>query len=115
MPSSSPLLVLLRAAFPGDWKAEHHFMPGRDFAFDFAELTRKVALEVEGGVYGKGKPCPVCKRRRGGAHGSISGILRDIEKYNEAAVLNWKVIRATPEQVDSGEAFAWVERALENP
>ena len=55
-----------------------------------------IALEVEGGVYG-GKASN--GRRYKGAHASISGMLRDIEKYNQAAVCGWRVLRVTPDQL----------------
>jgi very-short-patch-repair endonuclease len=42
-----------------------------------------VAVECEGGIYTRQ------------AHGSISGILRDIEKYNAATSLGWRVFRVT--------------------
>ncbi len=55
-----------------------------------------IALEVEGGVYG-GKA--LNGRRYKGAHSSISGMLRDLEKYNQAAVCGWRVLRVTPDKL----------------
>lgn len=81
---------------------EHSFHPVRKWKFDRACLPAKVAVEIEGGVFGFGPKCPACGRRQGGAHGTGKQIMRDIEKYNQAAALGWLVFRATPEMI--GEA-----------
>jgi hypothetical protein len=54
-----------------------------------------VALEVEGGIFGHKKKDGA--RRGKGAHSSVTGILRDIEKYNAAGVLGWRIFRVTPD------------------
>jgi len=69
---------------------EFRFHKTRKWRFDYAWAEHKIALEVEGGIYAKG--------RRGG-HTSISGMLRDIEKYNEATLLGWRVFRVTPDKL----------------
>lgn len=63
---------------------EHKFHSRRKWRLDIAWPAHRIALEVEGGVY------------TGGAHGSVSGILRDIEKYNAATVLDWHILRVLP-------------------
>lgn len=75
----------------------------RDWRFDFAWPDRHVAVECEGGVYTRG------------AHGSVSGILRDIEKYNAAAQIGWTVIRLTPTMLYDNPigAISMVREALE--
>ncbi len=67
-------------------KPESEFLgiPGRKYRFDFAWPDKKLALEINGGVY----------NRR--AHGSISGILHDMEKARIAAVHGWRIIPVTP-------------------
>jgi len=80
-----------------EWK----FHPHRNWRFDWAIPCRKVALEIEGGVFMKE-----------GGHRGMSRFLRDMEKYNEAALLGWVVIRVTTDQVKSGEVFALIRRAL---
>jgi hypothetical protein len=37
---------------------------------------------------------------------------RDLEKYNAAAALGWRVFRALPRQIDSGEVFNVLEPVL---
>jgi very-short-patch-repair endonuclease len=80
------------------FEREYRFHPRRKFRFDFAWPDRKLALEVEGGVNGR-------HQRRAGFEG-------DCVKYSEAAVLGWRVIRATTAQVIDGQAIDWVLRAL---
>ncbi|MFO0863530.1 MAG: hypothetical protein U0744_02530 [Gemmataceae bacterium] len=91
---------------------EYQFHPQRKWAFDYL-FEGWLAVEKEGGVFGRGKPCPACKRRPGGAHSSIAGMKRDIEKYNAAAQLGYVVLRFRPEQFDSGEAFGLIRKVLE--
>jgi hypothetical protein len=79
---------------------EYRFHETRRWRFDYAFPDRKVALEVEGVT------------PAGGRHQRVKGYSADIEKYNEAALLGWVVIRATPEQMNRGMAFEWVLRAF---
>jgi hypothetical protein len=67
-------------------KTEYQFDPARKYRFDFAISPNglKIALEYEGGLFMK----------RGG-HNSPAGIHRDIEKYERAQALGWKIIRVT--------------------
>lgn len=79
---------------------EFRFHPTRKWRFDFAFVDEKVALELEGGTW------------VAGAHTRGKHFAGDCEKYAEAALLGWLVLRATTDQVQSGQAIAWVERAL---
>lgn len=63
---------------------ELQFAPPRKFRFDLAWPDKKVALEIEGGVW------------IGGRHTRGSGFLRDMEKYNLAALSGWTVLRCVP-------------------
>ena len=99
--------------------AEHPFAAelGRRWRFDLAWPDRRLAVEIEGGLFGRGgkgsnAPCPACGQVPAGAHRSVDGVLRDMEKYNHAALLGWRVLRVLPGQVESGEALALIERAL---
>ena len=73
---------------------------GRRWRFDAAWPEYKVAFEKEGGVW------------KAGRHTRPSGFLKDVEKYNEAALLGWLLIRGTPDQLKKGQVVAWVLRAL---
>lgn len=91
---------------------EHRFAPPRRWAFDLAWPEWKVALEQEGGLFGRGRKCPLCGRRPVAGHTSVERLLGDLEKYDEAAILGWCLVRVTPSQMADGEAVALVERAL---
>jgi hypothetical protein len=84
------LSVLNQLLFPG-WSAEHKFCVSRRWRFDFAHLQQGIAIEIEGGVYSRGR------------HVRPGGFLSDMEKYNRATVLGWKVLRMTPQQFDGLE------------
>lgn len=79
---------------------EWRFHPTRRWRFDFAWPGDKVAAEVEGGIFVRGR------------HARGVGILGDIEKYNNATLLGWRVIRVAKEHIKSGEALRWIEAAL---
>lgn len=79
---------------------EYKFHPERFWRFDLVWVGVKVALEVEGGQW------------IGGRHVSGTGFDADVEKYAEALVLSWRVLRVTPKQVESGQAATWLERLL---
>lgn len=85
-------------------EAEYRFWPGRRFAFDYAWPAHLVALEVDGGVFQSG----------GGRHNRGAGYRRDCEKFAEAAIRGWRVIRCLPEHVERGQALRWVKRAMES-
>ncbi len=80
---------------------EYRFAPPRRWRFDFVVcLPSKVAVEVEGGVWGKSR------------HTTGKGYTDDCEKYSEAAALGWRVIRVTTDQAKSGYALDVIERAI---
>ncbi len=80
------------------WIAEHRFHSIRRWRFDFAHLKHKVAIEIEGGIWTKGR------------HTRGKGYLKDCEKYNEAQILGWKVLRYAPTQ--TGEMIRDIERII---
>ena len=97
-------LVARTHQFPGlpACIAEFRFAAPRKWRFDYAWLPFKVALEVEGAIWTQGR------------HTRGAGVLGDMEKYNHAAILGWKVIRCTPEQLKSGAIFDTLKLALDN-
>ena len=97
--------------FPFSKKRKWRF----DWFFPFGPIEiRGVALEIDGGIFGRGKPCPVCGRKRVGAHSSISQQLKDREKDREAQILGNIVLRVTPAEMKSGAALEYVKSALES-
>lgn len=85
------------------YEREHLFHPKRRWRFDFAFPDVKLAVEIEGGVW--------MKKSR---HTSPRGFMGDIEKYNEATNLGWRLLRFTPEQVKKGMAINAIEGLLNN-
>jgi len=79
---------------------EYKFHPTRRWRFDFAFLDVLVATEVEGGVWS------------GGRHGTGVGFTNDCEKYAEAALLGWRVLRFTSAQVKSGYAIECTKKLI---
>ena len=86
-----------------DFTRQHPYVPGRKFAADFAWPAQRVIVEINGGVWS------------GQAHGSISGILRDNERGNLAALEGYRVLRFVPDAVKDeslAETLATIEAAL---
>lgn len=79
---------------------EHEFAKPRKWRLDFAWPARKIALEVEGGVFS------------GGRHTRGSGFTEDCAKYNAAALDGWLVLRVTSGHIRTGQAANWLEDAL---
>ncbi len=79
---------------------EHRFDSIRRWRFDYAWVDRKVAVEIEGGVWNHG------------AHVRGGHFLSDCEKYNSAARDGWKVFRFTPQQLKKGEAQTFMRTVL---
>lgn len=70
---------------------EYKFHDVRKWRFDLAWPDQKVAVEIEGGVYVRGR------------HNRPSGFMADMEKYNAATLFGWKLLRFTPRQVEMDE------------
>ena len=83
-------------------EAEWRFHPTRRWRFDWAfpDEKHKLAIEVDGGIFVAGR------------HTRGAGVLKDMEKLNAAAILGWRVLRFTPQQVKTGEALAVIAEAL---
>lgn len=79
---------------------EYRFHPTRRWLADFAWPDRSVLAEYEGGVF------------TNGAHVRGKHYESDCEKYSEAAILGFRVIRFTHRMVSSGKALDMTARAL---
>lgn len=80
---------------------EYRFYPVRRWRFDYAIPSHKIALEVEGGVW------------TGGRHTSPKGFLGDIEKYNTATLLGWRVFRTTPDALLTSATLKMIRQAIQ--
>jgi hypothetical protein len=87
---------------------EYVFHSERKWRFDLSwkKHGRLVACEIEGGIWMKTED----GYSKGHAH--PKRFMDDCEKYNEAAIYGWAVIRVTPEMIRDGRAVAWLERVL---
>lgn len=81
---------------------EFKFQPVRKWRFDYAVPEHKIALEVEGGVW------------TGGRHTSPKGFLGDIEKYNTATLMGWRVFRTTPDDLYKKKTLDLMKSAILN-
>jgi hypothetical protein len=107
-PADGEVVALARGLGLEPPLAEYRFHPTREWRFDFAWPDRWIALEVEGAVF----------KRGGGRHNRALGFLEDVEKYNEAAVLGWRVVRCAPgtrERFSLGAGVAAVAAAIHQP
>lgn len=75
---------------------EYRFFPPRRWRLDHAWPELLLAWEIEGAVW------------TGGRHTRGKGYSADCAKYSQAAILGWRVIRTTTQQVESGLALEWL-------
>lgn len=80
--------------------AEYKFCSTRKWRLDWAWPEQKLALEIEGGIWTRGR------------HTRPRGFINDMEKYNQLAIIGWRLIRVTPQQIRSGEAITIVRQCL---
>lgn len=73
---------------------ELKFHEHRRWRFDYAIIELKIAIEVEGGVW--------MKKAR---HTSPKGFIADMQKYNNATALGWRLIRILPNDYESALKF----------
>jgi len=91
------MLAIARLPEP---ETEVSFHPSRKWRFDYAWPAAKIALEVEGGVWTQGR------------HTRGSGFVKDMDKYNAAAVLGWRVLRVMPDRLTGLATEQMLRRVL---
>ena len=85
----------LEKRFETLWKAlggpelerEFRFHHVRRWRADFAHLPSRTLIEIEGGIYVNGR------------HNRAAGFAADLEKYLEAELAGWRVIRLGPREL----------------
>jgi len=82
------------------FEQEYKFHAKRKWRADFLITGTKILVEVEGGIWS------------GGRHTRGKGFLADMEKYNAAAVMGFKVLRFDTQQVKSGLAIKQIENLV---
>lgn len=91
---------VLQSLYGVECVSEYKFHPTRKWRFDYAIPSCKIAIEVEGGVWTRGR------------HTRPKGFIGDMEKYNEACALGWRVLRVEPKNINKVEFLGVVERAI---
>jgi very-short-patch-repair endonuclease len=79
--------TLWRASGGPDLEKEFRFHPVRKWRADFAHIPSRTLIEIEGGIYVNGR------------HNRGAGFAADLEKYFEAALAGWRVIRLGPDEL----------------
>lgn len=98
--SCDAFTLLCRSQFGVECIKEHQFYIKRKWRFDYAIPIHKIALEVEGGVWTQGR------------HVRPEGFLGDIEKYNTATLMGWRVFRTTPDKLLSNSTLLLIKNAI---
>jgi very-short-patch-repair endonuclease len=78
------------------WRADFYCHRGMDGHY----IDGNVLVEIDGGAF------------IGGRHSRGQGVANDAEKQSAAAILGYRVIRATPAQVADGSCLSWIQQAL---
>lgn len=81
-------------------ESEYRFSPPRQWRFDFAWPSEKLAVEIQGGTWSRGR------------HSRGKGQEADCEKLSRAAVLGWRVLLVTGDQVRDGRAIGWLSECF---
>ena len=81
---------------------EYRFHPTRKWRIDyyFGRNGKRVALEVEGGVW------------TGGRHTTGKGFMGDMGKYNAISTAGIVLLRTTPDRLMTIETFEMIKQAL---
>ena len=80
---------------------EHQFHPVRKWRFDYAIVSLKIAIEVDGAVW------------VGGRHNRPAGYIADMEKLNTAASMGWLVLRITTDDRFASKTNELIKQTLE--
>ncbi len=79
---------------------EYRFHPVRRWRADWCFEGARLLVEIDGGAWTRGR------------HTRGRGFIEDIRKSNEAMLLGWRLLRVTPQMVQSGEVVALVLQAM---
>lgn len=79
---------------------ELQFCETRKWRFDYAIPALKIAIEVEGGAWIQGR------------HNRAQGFIADMDKYNTAAAMGWRLLRATPQTLLKSKFLDLLRKAI---
>jgi very-short-patch-repair endonuclease len=74
----------------------------RKFRFDYCFIDNKLAVEIEGGVWINGR------------HNRPSGFIKDMEKYNLACMLGYRILRFTISDLKKQTTYELINKCLNN-
>lgn len=94
------ILATALRALKIEFEQEFKFHPTRKWRADFHLKGKNILVEVEGGIWSNGR------------HTRGKGYLGDLEKYNEATMMGYQVIRFSTEQVKSGKAIEQILKLI---
>ena len=86
----SKFLFLWRVAQGPHLEREVQFHTSRRWRADFAHIESRTLIEIEGGIF----------MAKGSRHTRGAGYAKDAEKYLEAVLAGWTVIRLTERQLE---------------
>lgn len=79
---------------------EFKFHSIRKWRADFAIPSKMLLIEIEGGLFINGR------------HNRGKGMINDMDKYNNAALLGYRILRFSPAMVKSGDALQMVQEFI---
>lgn len=85
-----------------DLHHQHPICEERRYRFDFAHVSSKTAIEIQGGVFVNGL-----------GHSSGKGITNDAEKIQLASSLGWVVIPVTGKQIEDSDVLERIKQTIE--
>lgn len=79
---------------------EYKFHPVRRWRIDYALPEKKIAIEIDGGVWTNGR------------HTRGAGFKKDMEKTNALAADGWLLLRFTPSELNTVYPFDIIKQAI---
>lgn len=93
-------ILMLKDAGVREPIREYKFCPPRRFRTDMAWLREKVLVEIQGGIWIRGR------------HVRPAALASEYEKINLAQLLGYRILLFTPGMIKNGEALKTVQTAL---
>lgn len=81
-------------------RMEYRFNLERQWRFDYAIPDQMIAIECEGGIWTRGR------------HTRGAGYVADMEKYTDAAIKGWVLIRITPKNLLTSHTVDLIKQAI---
>lgn len=97
-----PFIQFVKQELKIELVPEFKFHSSRKWRFDYAIPEKKIAIECEGGIWTRGR------------HTRGKGYKADMEKYNAAVELGWKLLRFTPDELLTSKSLEKLEIIMLN-